>query len=204
MIRVFLADDHGVVRVGLRHLLAEVGGFEVIGEAADGRRVLNAPELGRCDVLVLDLSLPVVSGMEVLHRLHRDHPDLPVVVHSMHPEDQFAARMLAAGAVAYVAKDRAPIELVEAVRRAAKVGPPRKVAPEPPASPLATLTGREHQIFLRIVQGHAVTDIAAELDLHPSTVSNHLAAVRKKLGRQTVAELVAFALTEGILEAGPG
>lgn len=210
-VRVFIADDHAIVRKGLSAYLAEVGGFEVVGEASDGRQVLNA-ELTGCDVLVLDLSLPIVSGTEVLRRVHARHPALPIVVHSMHPEEQFARRALAAGAAAYVSKERPPAELVAAifaalrgeaaalsenVRAGGRGGEGGDLAPH------GSLSDREHQVFLLLVSGRTVSEIAAELDLHSSTVSNHLARIKKKLGASTVADLVAYAFAEGLIERPP-
>jgi two-component system invasion response regulator UvrY len=205
MTRVFLADDHAMVRVGLRQVLTELGGFVVVGEAEDGRQVLNAPELASADVLVLDLSLPVISGIEVLRRVHAAHPGLAIVVHSMHPEGQFRRRVLEAGAAAYVSKDAHPSALLEAVARAARVTVDSEAAIEP-AAPVAaheTLTAREHEVFLLILMGRQVTDIAAELDVHASTVSNHLAKVRQKLGVRTTADLVHYAYGAGVLERPP-
>jgi len=201
MIKVFVADDHGVVRLGMRQLLTELGGFEVLGEAADGREVLNSPVLSRCDVLILDLSLPIISGTEVLRRVRRAHPSLPIVVHSMHPEDQFGPRLLAAGAAAYVSKERPPGDLVAVVERAARGLTDAPTAPREreTARSHAALTPREHQVFTRIVQGLPVADIAAELDVHSCTVSNHLASIRRKLKRTSVAELVAYAYAEGLV-----
>lgn len=203
-IRVFIADDHAIVRKGLCAYLAEVGGFEVVGEASDGRQVLNAEKLAECDVLVLDLSLPIVSGTEVLRRVHANHPELRIIVHSMHPEEQFARRALASGAAAYVSKERPPGDLVEAIRAAMRgepsSGPP---SPEENVAPHAALSEREHQVFILLVSGRTVSEIAAELDLHSSTVSNHLARIKKKLGASTVAELVAYAFAEGLVERPP-
>ncbi|MFO0625890.1 MAG: response regulator transcription factor [Polyangiales bacterium] len=208
MTRVFVADDHAVVRCGVSLLLRELGGFDVVGEAEDGQQVLDAPLLATCDVLVLDLSLPKVSGPEVLRRVRAQHPSLAVVVLSMHPEDQFARRALADGAAAYVSKERPPAEIVAAVRRAASgvrddpaAGATRARDDAPPHT---TLTRREHQIFLRIVRGAPVADIAAELDVNTCTISNHLANVRKKLGVNAVADLVRYAIAEGLVESGPG
>lgn len=207
MIKVFVADDHAVVRCGVTLLLRELGGFEVVGEAEDGRQVLNSPLLDACDVLLLDLSLPKVSGPEVLRRVKAERPDLAVVVLSMHPEDQFARRALADGAAAYVSKDRPPADIIAAVRRAAagaRDATPGSTPDAPAEAPPHTrLSRREHQIFLRVVQGCPVVDIAAELDLNACTVSNHLANVRKKLNLTSVADLVRYALVEGLIEAAP-
>lgn len=203
-IRVFIADDHAIVRKGLCAYLAEVGGFEIIGEASDGRQVLNAESLADCDVLVLDLSLPVVSGTEVLRRVHARQPELRIIVHSMHPEEQFARRALASGAAAYVSKERPPGDLVEAIRAAMRGEAAAVVAPvEVSGAPHSALSEREHQVFMLLVSGRTVSEIAAELDLHSSTVSNHLARIKKKLGASTVAELVAYAFAEGLIERPP-
>lgn len=202
-IRVFIADDHAIVRKGLSAYLDEVGGFEIVGEASNGRQVLNAEELGGCDVLVLDLSLPVVSGTEVLRRVHARHPELRVIVHSMHPEEQFARRAIAAGAAAYVSKERPPAELVAAIHRALRGDAPTAASPRGSSAPHEQLSAREHQVFLLLVAGRTVAEIAAELDLHSSTVSNHLARIRKKLGTSTVADLVVYAIAEGLIDGPP-
>lgn len=202
-IRVFLADDHAVVRSGVRHLLEEVGDFEVIGEASTGREVLDASLLA-CRVLVLDLSLPVVSGLEVLRRVRAKYPELAIVVLSMHPSDQFAGRALAAGAIAYVSKERPPSELIATLRAAAEG---RALAPAPAAAPSGlpheTLTKREHQVFMLLLEGRAVADIAAEFDVHSCTVSNHLTRIRNKLGVTTNAEIMRYAVSAGIVHAPP-
>jgi len=207
MTRVFVADDHAVVRCGVSLLLRELGGFDVVGEAEDGRQVLSSPLLASCDVLVLDLSLPKVSGPEVLRRVKAAHPHLAVVVLSMHPEDQFARRALADGAAAYVSKEHPPADIIAAVHRAASGATdaaPAGSTPGPSEAPPHTkLTRREHQIFMRLVQGAPVVDIAAELDVNACTVSNHLANVRRKLGVNTVADLVRYAIVEGLLDAVP-
>lgn len=202
-LRVFVADDHPFVRMGIKQVLRELGGFDVVGEAEDGRQVLNAPVLATCDVLVLDLSLPVVGGPEVLRRVRAQYPSVAVVVLSMHPEEQFARRTLAAGAAAYLSKERPPADLVEAVRRAAAGDRERPAAPEPEAPPHQRLTRREHQIFMQVVMGQTVAEIAAELNVHSCTVSNHLANVRTKLGLNTQAELARYAVAEGLIPAAP-
>lgn len=205
MTRVFLADDHAMVRLGLRHVLTELGGCEIVGEAHNGRQVLQAPELARCDVLVLDLSLPVVSGLEVLRRVRDLHPGLAVVVHTMHAEAQFRRHVLAAGAAAFVPKDAPPSALVDAVTRAARGSAPEATVPPPEhaALPHHRLTAREHEVFVLLLMGRPVSDIAAELDVHACTVSNHLAKVRQKLGVRTHAELVHYAYGAGVIERPP-
>ena len=203
MIRLFIADDHAIVREGMRRLFETSKDIAVVGGASDGREVLVAAETHDWDVLVLDLSLPRVSGLEVLRRMRRDHPTLPVVVLSMYPEEAFAPRVLAEGAVAYVSKERPLAEVEQAIRRAVRPPAPPAVAPRPSGSaPQAvarahvalheTLSAREYQVFLLVLEGRSNVEIAAELDLVASTVSNHLAKVKLKLGARTIAEIVAY------------
>ena len=202
MIRVFVADDHPFVRRGVVQALREAGGIEVVGEAEDGRKVLGAPALGGCDVLVLDLSLPKVSGAEVLRRVKEQFPRLAVVVLSAHPEESFGWRAIAGGAAAYVSKERPPAELVAAVRAAA-AGQLQPAAGQAGGAPHAALSPRENQIFLLIVAGRSVSEIAAELDVHSSTVSNHLARIRAKLGVATVGDVIRYAYDAGLVAPGP-
>jgi DNA-binding NarL/FixJ family response regulator len=202
--RVFLADDHPIFRAGLRKVLEDTGHYAVVGEADNGRQVLLAPDKHRWDVLVLDVSLPRVSGIEVLRRLREEVPALPVLVVSMFPEEQYAARLLAAGARGYVSKARPPEEMVEAIGKVASGGRwvrPDTVPPKgAPVAPHTTLTAREHQVFTLICQGLTVTEIAAELDLRLSTVSNHLGHVKEKLSAHNVAEIVSYAHRAGLME----
>lgn len=205
MIHVVLADDHPIVRVGIRGLLEASGDIKVIGEAADGRRAMQLIEDVSLviDVLVLDLSLPRLSGIEVLTQALRVRPSLGVLMLSMHPEEQYAPRLLAAGAAGYLAKDRSEHEVVEAVRKIAAGGQfvsAQGVAPAASAAaPHESLTAREMQVFLMVIAGQSVTDIAVELDLTLSTVSTHLGRVRTKLGVSTMAEVVTYAHRVGLI-----
>ncbi len=199
MILVFLADDHPVVRAGLRYLLETSADIEVVGEAADGRETLNAA-LGpdwNADVLVLDISLPKVSGIEVLRRLSAQRPQLPILMLSMHAEAQYARRLVAMGAAGYVSKDRSEDELITAIRAVAagQLYLSRRVAADgcpDERAPHDLLSARQMQVFLLVVAGRSVSDIAAELDLTVSTISTHLGHVKQKLGLTTVAEVVGY------------
>lgn len=203
MIRVVIADDHAIVRSGLRALCHAAGDLEVVGEAADGRAALRLVEDRALviDVLVLDLSLPKLSGLEVLHRAVAVRPSLQVLILSMHPEAQYAPRLLAAGAAGYLAKDRSEHELVDTVRRLASGRAPAEgpAAEARPGYPHDALTAREMQVFLMLIAGQGVTDIAVDLDLTASTVSTHLGRVKAKLSVDTVAQIVTYAHRVGLV-----
>jgi DNA-binding NarL/FixJ family response regulator len=208
MIRVFLADDHAILRQGLRRLLREAADIEVVGECADGRQVLQAMEQTACDVLILDLSLPRVSGIEVLRRLQVSRPALRILVLSMYAEEQYALRMLREGAAGYVSKDRPSEELLRAIRQVASGQTYR--SPELAASVRAgeadperpvheSLSAREYQVFDLLAQGRGVSDIAAELNLSKSTVSTYVQHIKGKLNVHTVGEIVRYAHQAGIV-----
>jgi DNA-binding NarL/FixJ family response regulator len=203
MIRVVVADDHAIVRSGLRALCLAAGDIEVVAEADNGRaalRLVEDPALA-IDVLVLDLSLPRLNGMEVLERAMRARPSLQVLILSMHPEAQYATRMLRSGAAAYLSKDRSDAELVATIRRLAGGAALPKAAPSPAPPQLHdALTAREMQVFLLLITGQGVSDIAAELDLTVSTVSTHLGKVKAKLGLETVPQIVRYALRVGLVD----
>jgi two-component system, NarL family, invasion response regulator UvrY len=209
MIRVYIADDHAVVRHGLRQLVESSGDMILAGEAADGRDLLAAAETGSWDVLVLDLSLPKVSGFEALRRLRELRPKLAVVVLSMYAEEQYAVPVMRAGAAAYLSKDRPGEELLSAIRKAARGGTyvTETVAEQMLRAPgkaeklpHETLTAREYQIFTLIIHGSTVSEIAAELDLTAGTVSGHLQKVKVKLGAHSVAEIVSYAHRQGFID----
>lgn len=209
MIRAYIADDHAVVREGMRRLFETSGDITVVGEATDGRAVLNALETADWDVLVLDLSLPVVSGLEVLRRVRAQRPDMPIVVLSMYPEKDFGPRVVAEGAAAYVSKERPLADVESAIREAVKPHEPASGAssghghtPPPPGAqglPHEALSAREYQVFMLVIEGRTNVEMAAELDLVASTVSNHLAKVKQKLGAKSIADIVAYAHRLGLV-----
>ncbi len=208
MIRVFIADDHAIVRHGLRQLIEAQPDMQVVGEAKDGRQILLAEGKEHWDILLLDLSLPRVNGIEVLRRLRTDMPQLRVIALSMYPEDQYALRLLDEGAAAYLSKEQPPEDLLRAIRQVAGGGTYRSPAlakqlrndeREPGQSPHESLSPREYQIFTLIIRGSTVTDIAAELNLSVSTISNHLAHIKDKLGVRTIAQIVTYAHRAGLI-----
>jgi len=208
MIRIFIADDHTIVRHGLRQLIDAQTDMRVIGEASNGRQVLLAENKHEWDILILDLSLPKVNGIEVLRRLHEERPELRVLALSMYPEDQYARRVLGEGAVAYLSKEQSSEELLAALRKVARGGTyvssavAATLSPgEQPerAAPHESLSAREYQIFTLILQNRTSSEIAAELDLSQSTVANHVARVKSKLGVRTIGEIVGYGHRAGLI-----
>jgi DNA-binding NarL/FixJ family response regulator len=208
MIRVFLADDHPVVRQGLRDMLEEEGGFQIVGEADDGRQALDQLEKLEWDVLVLDLSLPKVSGTEVLRRITKQRPDARVLVLSMYAAQQYAARAIEAGATGYLSKSHTPEELLKAINdvaRGRRYAPPELMGEKATKAqrslePHELLSAREYQLLMLFLQGRSNADISAELNIGPSTVSTHFGRIKTKLGVKTVAEVVTYAVQLGLVD----
>jgi two-component system, NarL family, invasion response regulator UvrY len=207
MIRVFLADDHAVLRRGLQVMLESTGKITVVGTAADGHEALASEAIDRCDVLILDLSLPRLSGSEVLRRMRQRRPSLPIVVLSMYPEEQHGLQALREGAAAYLSKQRPPEEVIAAILRVAGGGiyltdtlaEQALLAPrDEHAPPHMRFSPREHQVFLLLLQGRSASEVAAELDLHASTVSNNIRRIKDKLGVNTIGEIVTYAHRQGV------
>jgi len=210
MIKVLVVDDHAVVRRGLVQILAEPPDMTAAGEASSGHEALRAVEKDDFDVVVLDISLPDINGLEVLKQLRSLKPELQVLVLSIHPEKQYALRALKAGAAGYLTKESAPEELVAAIRR---VSQGRKyltptlaerladqLGPGVKKEPHETLSDREYQVMSRLAAGKTVTEIAAELSLSVSTVSTYRARILQKLGLKSTAEIMRYALERGLVE----
>ena len=204
MIRVVIADDHTILREGLRQLLGASADVEVVAEAADGHEVLARVRNLDFDVLLLDMSMPGKSGIELIKHVKSEKPKLRVLVLSMHEEAQYAVRAIKAGASGYVTKDSAGTELVTAIRKVAGGGAfiSAEVAeqlalgamPDAEGLPHTRLSDREFEVFQRLVSGESVTDIAATLNLSGKTVSTHKARLMEKLGIDNQADLVRYAL----------
>ncbi len=210
MIRALIADDHAVVRRGVRQILQETSDMEVAGEAADGPEALERARLGGYDVVVLDITMPGRSGLEVLKDLRLEQPKLPVLVLSMHSEEQFAVRLLKTGAAGFLSKESAPDELVNAIRKV--VGGGRYVSPTL-AEKLAfeidsgpdkliheTLSDREFQVMRMIASGRTLKEIAGELSLSVKTISTYRVRILTKLKLHTNAELIHYAITNQLVE----
>ena len=199
MIRVLLADDHKIVRDGLRRILSTQGDMEVAGEAANGDEAFALVKANAYDVAVLDMSMPGLSGLDLVKRVKIERPALRVLVLSMHGEDQYAARVLKAGASGYLSKDSAAEMLVGAIRKVAGGGvhigeaaAASLVAAE--QQPHRQLSDRELEVLRLLVEGKSPTDVAEQLHLSVKTVSTHKTRVLEKLGLKTTADLVRYAL----------
>ena len=204
MIRVVIADDHTILREGLKQLLQSAADLTVAGEAGNGHEVLAHVRGTAFDVLLLDMSMPGKSGMELIRQVKAERPKLRVLVLSMHEEHQYAVRSIRAGASGYLTKESAALELVAAIRKvagggayiSAEVAEQLALASMPRAEgpPHTLLSDREYQVFRRLVAGAAVTQIAGDLNLSVKTVSTHKARLMEKLGVGNQAELIHYAL----------
>jgi two-component system response regulator NreC len=207
-VKIVLADDHEVVRNGLRMVLEAEGGFEVVAEAGDLESTRRYVRAHRPDVLVLDLNLPEGSSLPAIPELLADSPETAVVVLTMQQDPAFAREAMRAGALGYVLKHSAGSELVDAVRAAAagetylnpKLGAQLAAAPAEPAGPPDGLTEREVDILRLIGLGHTNTEIAERLYLSVRTVESHRAHIQQKTGRTSRSELVRYALDHGLIE----
>jgi DNA-binding NarL/FixJ family response regulator len=211
MIRVLVSDDHALLRAGAKEIVLR--GFQdaVCGEAANGEQVLAQVKAQKWDLVILDVSMPGRSGVEILGELKRLHPKLPVLVLSMHSEDQYGKRMLRAGASGYMNKDVAPDELINAIRKVLAGG--RYVSPtlaEKLAMDLSskdgglpsheTLSEREFEVLRMIASGKAVGEIAEEIHLSVATVSTYRARILLKMSMNTTAELIRYAIENRLVE----
>jgi DNA-binding NarL/FixJ family response regulator len=210
MIKILIADDHVLIREGLRKILKEAPDMSVISEAQNAREVFERLKEETPDVVVLDISLPGKSGLEILKDLKQEKPDLPVLILSMHPEDRFAVRALKAGAAGYVTKESAAQDLIKAIR---KVVQGRKYVSAALAEKLAfdleastgkplheLLSDREYQVMCMIAGGKTVKEISAELFLSISTVNTYRARILEKMNMKTDAELIRYAIENQLID----
>ena len=210
MIRVVVADDHTIVRDGLRHLLAAAGDIEVVGEARDGQEARERVRTLAFDVLLMDMSMPGKSGIELIRQVRAEKPKLRILVLSMHEEHQYAVRAIRAGASGYLTKESAARELATALRKVASGGAyiTPEVAeqlalgamPSSDALPHTTLSDREFQVLRMLVSGKSVSDIAGALTLSVKTVSTHKARLMQKLGVSNTSEMFRYAIQHRLVD----
>jgi DNA-binding NarL/FixJ family response regulator len=204
MTRVLVADDHAIVREGLKRILEGQEGIEIAGEATNGHEVLERVRQGGFELLLLDLSMPGKSGIELIRQVKDESPKLRVLVLTMHEEDQYAVRAIRAGASGYLTKESATAQLVSAIRRIADgrlyISPnvaeqlALDVRSGGEETPHKHLSDREFEVFNLLVAGKSVSDIAAQLHLSVKTVSTHKTRILQKMNAASVADLVRYAM----------
>lgn len=209
-IHVLIADDHAIVRQGLKQILSETDDLVVTGEADDGAEALQLARQQPWDVFLLDVSMPNRNGIDTLKQLKKEFPRLPVLILSMHPEEQYAVRALKAGAAGYLTKQSAPEQLVTAIRQVAggKKYVSAVVAQQLVEAlsdntdklPHERITDREYQVLVMIAAGNPLTQIAESLNLGVATVSTYRARLLEKMGLRSTAELIRYGLENGLVE----
>lgn len=204
MIRILIADDHKIVRDGLKRILAATGDLEVAGEASGGDEALALVRANDYDLALVDMSMPGLSGIDLVKRLRAEKPKLKLLVLSMHGEHQYAARALKAGAQGYLTKDAASEQLLLAIRKVAGGGVHISEAAAASLvsrdkSPHEALSDREFEVMRLLVEGHSPTEIGERLHLSVKTVSTHKARILEKLSLGSTAELVRYAMEHKLL-----
>jgi len=210
MVSILIADDHAIVRDGLKQILANTGDLLAGGEAKDGHELMQRVRERDWNLLLMDMSMPGRSGIELIKQVKAEKPKLPILVLSMHQEHQYAVRAMRAGASGYLNKDSASELLVAAIRKIIAGGVfvseavaellARETMSGPQALAHTLLSDREYQVFRMIAQGKTVTEIGTELMLSVKTVSTHKTRLMEKLKLANQAELVRYALEHGLLD----
>ncbi len=211
MIKVLLADDHSIVRAGLCRIVEESGDMTVVAEAADGKAAIQQARKADPDVAVIDISMPEFDGLEVTARLRDDIPDLPVIILTMHEEEQYVVRAIEAGAMGYITKKSAPEKLVKAIRKV--LAGQRYLSPEATESlalrvargakgqsPLDSLSNRELQVLKRLAQGNTNREIAAAYNISIKTVDTYRLRLLKKLNLRNNADISRFAIQNHLID----
>lgn len=209
MIRIVIADDHTIMREGLKRILDTAEDITVVGEAVDGFETLAQVRKGGFDLLLLDLSMPGRSGVELIRQIKDEVPKLPILILTMHEEEQYAVRTIRAGARGYLTKESAGTQLLSAIRKVASGRPyiSQEVAEQlaidaMPANeelPHKQLSNREFEVFSLLVCGKSITEIADQLHLSAKTVSTHKTRILYKMGMNSIAEMVQYAVAYRLL-----
>lgn len=210
MVRILVADDHPIVRAGLKQILADTTDMVVADEASNGQEVLDKVWGNDFDVLLLDISMPGRDGLDVLKQLRSARPELAVLVLSIHPEEQYAARVLREGASGYLTKQSAPEELVAAIRKislggkyvssslAEKLAFDLRIDAEKPLH--QALSNREYGIMRMIASGKTVKEIAEQLSLSPKTISTYRSRIVEKMNMKSNAEIARYAIENQLVD----
>ena len=210
MIKILIADDHAIVREGLKQIIRETSDIVVADEASNGQEVLEKVWKHDYDVVLLDISMPGRSGLDILKQIRSQKPELPILVLTIHPEEQYAVRVLRAGASGYLTKESAPDELIKAIR---KVSMGRKYVSSTLAEKLASevdiisekplhqaLSDREYEVMCMIASGKTVKEIAEELCLSIKTISTYRSRILEKMKMKSNAELIHYAIQNRLVD----
>lgn len=210
MLKIMIADDHAMVREGLKHIIEEQSDLVVAAEAADGREVLDIAMKTVLDIVVLDIAMPGMNGLEVLRLLRKELPRLPVLVLSMYPEEQYAVRALRAGAMAYLTKESASDELIAAIRKVASGGKyislslaerlAMEIETDYSRLPHEKLSDRELQVLRLIARGRTNGQMSDDLALSTKTVSTYRRRILNKMKLKTNAELTLYAVKNNLMD----
>jgi DNA-binding NarL/FixJ family response regulator len=213
MIRIILADDHAIVREGIQRLLEEEAGLQVIATAANGLETVRLVDAQPPDVLIVDLMMPGITGLEVTRQVAQRHPLVRIIILSMHADEAYVIEALRSGAMGYVLKESGHVDLLTAIREV-QAGRRYLSAPlserainayvssaqQTPGDAYDSLTAREREVLQLAAHGHTAAEIAQRLTISPRTVETHRANLMQKLGLRSQAELIRFALQRGILK----
>ena len=209
-IKVFITDDHEVVRHGLKHIISQVSDIEVIGEAENGAQLLETIPGLEVDVILMDIEMPEKNGLETLIQLKALCPDLPVIILSIFQEEQYGLRLINYGAAGYLSKTCPPEQLIEAIKKVSKGG--KYITPALSEKLVMsfgtrsgkliheTLSNREYQVFFMIASGQKLRDIASELSISINTVNAHRTNIMKKMEMNSNSELIRYALQNGLVK----
>ncbi|MFL6375348.1 MAG: response regulator [Pyrinomonadaceae bacterium] len=210
MINVVIADDHAIVRHGLREVLNSETDIRTVAEAATGQEVLDILAANPIDVVVLDITMPGRNGLEILKELRKSYPRIAVIMLSMHPKDQYGVRVIKAGAAAYISKESAPEELVNAIRTAHRGD--KYITPDlaellarhiergtVSEEPHKLLSDREFEVFRHIASGRGLTEISKLMNLSVKTVSTYRTRIVEKTGLGSNAEMTRYAIQHSLI-----
>jgi len=209
MIKILIADDHSIVREGLKQIVAESPEMAVRGEAVNGQQVLDLVHKTDYDLILLDIAMPGRGGIDTLKQLKIEKPEIPVLILSMYPEDQYAVRAIKAGASGYLTKESAPEELIGAIMKVAQGGKyvstdlaeklVENLGKNVEKSDHTILSDREYQVMIMIASGKTVKEVADELSLSVKTISTNRTRALKKMGMKNNSEFAYYAIKQGLV-----
>ncbi len=210
MIKILIADDHAVVRKGLKQIISEASDMVVTDEASTGQEALRKIWKNDFDVVILDISMPDMNGLDILKQIKNAKSDLPVLIFSVHSEERYALRFMRSGASGYLTKEKAPEELIEAIRKinlgkkyvASSLGEKLAFAidADKMESPHEALSDREYQVMVMIAEGRTTKEISEELFLSAKTISTYRSRVLKKMNMKNNAEIIYYSIKKGLID----